>query len=52
MEIDVPKNLKRPLFVPNKTLMGPGPTNASQRVLTSLGNPLLGHMHSECFQVK
>lgn len=52
MEVPPPLCLKRSLYVPNKTLMGPGPSNCSQRVLTALSNPVLGHLHPECLQVK
>ncbi|KAI9589081.1 serine--pyruvate aminotransferase, mitochondrial [Glossina fuscipes] len=51
MEIPPPLVLKRPLFVPIKTLMGPGPSNCSQRVLSALSNPVIGHLHSECLQI-
>lgn len=51
MELPVPVELKQSLYVPNKTLMGPGPSNCTQRVLDSLSNPVLGHMHPECFEV-
>ncbi|XP_004533730.1 serine--pyruvate aminotransferase, mitochondrial [Ceratitis capitata] len=51
MEVPPPEELMHPLYVPNKTLMGPGPSNGSQRVLDSLSNPILGHMHKECFQI-
>ncbi|KAH8270656.1 hypothetical protein KR044_000096 [Drosophila immigrans] len=51
MEVPPPLVLKRPLFVPSKTLMGPGPSNCSQRVLEAMSNPVLGHMHPECLQI-
>lgn len=51
MEVPPPLVLKRALFVPSKTLMGPGPSNCSQRVLEAMSNPVLGHMHPECLQV-
>ncbi|XP_018798925.1 PREDICTED: serine--pyruvate aminotransferase, mitochondrial [Bactrocera latifrons] len=51
MELPVPEQLKQSLYVPNKTLMGPGPSNCTQRVLDSLSNPVLGHMHPECFEI-
>ncbi|KAM7346818.1 alanine-glyoxylate aminotransferase [Cochliomyia hominivorax] len=51
MEVPPPLCLRRSLYVPNKTLMGPGPSNCSQRVLSSLGNPVLGHLHPECLQI-
>ncbi|GLH11059.1 Serine--pyruvate aminotransferase [Gryllus bimaculatus] len=46
-----PNSLSRPLFVPQKLLMGPGPTNSSPRVLKAMGLPILGHMHKECINV-
>ncbi|EDW75376.1 uncharacterized protein Dwil_GK20138 [Drosophila willistoni] len=51
MEVPPPLVLKRPLYVPSKTLMGPGPSNCSQRVLDAMSNPILGHMHPECLQI-
>jgi len=51
MEVPPPLVLKRPLYVPSKTLMGPGPSNCSHRVLEAMSNPVLGHMHPECLQV-
>ncbi|XP_055920417.1 alanine--glyoxylate aminotransferase [Eupeodes corollae] len=51
MEIQPPLVLKRQLLVPNKTLMGPGPSNCSQRVLDAMANPVLGHLHPECLQI-
>ncbi|ALC48637.1 Spat [Drosophila busckii] len=51
MEVPPPLVLKRPLFVPSKTLMGPGPSNCSQRVLEAMSNPVLGHLHPECLQI-
>ncbi|XP_055839481.1 alanine--glyoxylate aminotransferase [Episyrphus balteatus] len=51
MEIPAPIILKRQLLVPNKTLMGPGPSNCSQRVLDAMSNPVLGHLHPECLQI-
>lgn len=37
--------------VPPKRMMGPGPTNASDRVLTAMSQPILGHMHAETFRL-
>lgn len=42
-----PKELSRKLQLPVKTLMGPGPTNCSKRVLRALQNQVLGHLHPE-----
>lgn len=51
MNVAPPEALKKPLIVPYKTLMGPGPSNCSPRVLYAVGQSVLGHMHSEVFQV-
>lgn len=37
--------LSGPFKVPNRLLMGPGPSNAHPRVLNAQGLPLLGHLH-------
>ncbi|KAJ8918587.1 hypothetical protein NQ315_013092 [Exocentrus adspersus] len=50
MEVKAPESLKKPLNIPQKTLMGPGPSNASPRVMYAVGQNVLGHMHSEVFQ--
>ncbi|GFO08418.1 Zinc finger mynd domain-containing protein 12 [Plakobranchus ocellatus] len=46
-----PACLLKPLEVPNKLLMGPGPSNPPPRVLAAGALPLLGHMHPEFFEV-
>ncbi|XP_018567538.1 serine--pyruvate aminotransferase, mitochondrial [Anoplophora glabripennis] len=51
MDTKPPEVLKNPVNVPYKTLMGPGPSNCSPRVLYAIGRNVLGHMHSEVFQV-
>ncbi|XP_043489666.1 alanine--glyoxylate aminotransferase [Polistes fuscatus] len=51
MEIDPPKELLKPLEVPSKILMGPGPSNCSQRVLQSLGHQIIGHLHPEMLKL-
>eukprot|EP00127_Corallochytrium_limacisporum_P007285 Clim_evm26s246 gene=Clim_evmTU26s246 len=33
------------LDVPERTLMGPGPSNAHSRILSAMSLPLLGHLH-------
>ncbi len=50
--IPPPKNLLVPMNVPQKLLMGPGPSNASPRVLAAGAMPVLGHMHTELWQVR
>lgn len=51
MDVPPPVELKNPLIIPQKLLMGPGPSNACPRVLQALSQPVLGHMHPELFQV-
>ncbi|CAK9797800.1 Alanine--glyoxylate aminotransferase [Anthophora quadrimaculata] len=46
-----PKVLRTKLQLPVKTLMGPGPTNCSKRVLQSLQHQIIGHLHSEVCQL-
>lgn len=51
-DFEMSESLKKPLFVPEKLLMGPGPSNSHPLVLTALSLPVLGHMHPELFQVR
>ncbi|XP_014609222.1 PREDICTED: serine--pyruvate aminotransferase, mitochondrial [Polistes canadensis] len=51
MEVDPPKEFLKPLEVPYKILMGPGPSNCSQRVLQSLGHQIIGHLYPEMFKL-
>lgn len=51
MEVKPPEILKRPLNIPKKLLMGPGPSNCSPRVLEAMGKDVVGHMHQEVFEV-
>lgn len=46
-----PESLLKPINVPQKTLLGPGPSSAPPRVLAAGSLPLLGHLHSEFVQV-
>ena len=46
-----PECFKTPMQVPQKLLMGPGPSNAPKRVLEANALPLLGHLHPEFIQV-
>lgn len=46
-----PEALLRPLFIPNRLLLGPGPSNLAPRVLVAGGQQMIGHMHKEMFQV-
>lgn len=51
MDILPPKSLERPLIIPNKVLMGPGPSNAPQRVLNAMSQPIIGHLHPETLAI-
>lgn len=46
-----PECLLRPMHVPIKLLMGPGPSNCPPRVLNASALPLLGHLHPEFTQI-
>lgn len=43
--------LLQPLTVPDKLLMGPGPSNAYPRVLAAGALPLLGHLQTEFYEI-
>lgn len=49
--ITPPASLKKPLEVPEKLMMGPGPSNYPQRVRDAMSKPILGHLHPETLQV-
>lgn len=51
MDIKPPKTLEQKLVVPEKLLLGPGPSNYPERVRKALANPLLGQMHPETFKI-
>lgn len=46
-----PAALSKPLFIPSRLLLGPGPSNLTPRVMAAGGLPVLGHMHQEVYQV-
>uniref|UniRef100_A0A673T6H8 Alanine--glyoxylate aminotransferase n=1 Tax=Suricata suricatta TaxID=37032 RepID=A0A673T6H8_SURSU len=46
-----PGALLKPLSIPNRLLLGPGPSNLAPRVLVAGGLQMIGHMHKEMFQV-
>lgn len=49
--IPPPACMLRPLEAPFRYLFGPGPSNVPPRVLAAGGRPIIGHMHSEMFEV-
>ncbi|NWU44879.1 SPYA protein, partial [Hylia prasina] len=51
LRVSPPVELLRPLAVPERLLLGPGPSNVPRRIQAAGGRPLLGHMHPEVLQV-
>merc|ERR1711970_1519372 len=47
LDIAPPAVLKKPIHVIEKVLMGPGPSNCSERVLKAMALPTMGHLHPE-----
>lgn len=47
-----PKCFEKEMFVKEKCLLGPGPSNPSERVLRSLSRPVMGHLHPETLKVR
>ncbi|XP_055473076.1 alanine--glyoxylate aminotransferase isoform X2 [Psammomys obesus] len=46
-----PEALSKPLSVPKRLLLGPGPSNLAPRVLAAGGLRMMGHMQKEMFQI-
>ncbi|XP_007532039.1 alanine--glyoxylate aminotransferase [Erinaceus europaeus] len=46
-----PEALRKPLAIPNRLLLGPGPANLAPRVQEAGGQPMIGHMHKEMYQI-
>lgn len=46
-----PEALRKPLSIPNRLLLGPGPANLAPRVRAAGGLQVIGHMHKEMYQV-
>lgn len=51
LTVTPPEGLKGPLEIPEKTLLGPGPSNTPDRVLKAMAMPTLGHLHPEFCKV-
>ncbi|XP_071422834.1 alanine--glyoxylate aminotransferase isoform X2 [Pithys albifrons albifrons] len=51
LRVPPPQGLLRPLVVPERLLLGPGPSNVPRRIQAAGGQQLLGHMHPEVLQV-
>merc|ERR1711971_643379 len=46
-----PESLKGALTIPEKTLLGPGPSNVPERILKAMALPTIGHLHPEFCKV-
>ncbi|XP_062438919.1 alanine--glyoxylate aminotransferase [Rhea pennata] len=46
-----PERLRQPLAVPQRLLLGPGPSNVPPRVLAAAGRQLVGHTTPEMLQI-
>lgn len=51
MSVPIPKVFETDMVIPNKLLMGPGPSNYPDRIRKALANPLLGQLHPETFKI-
>ena len=51
LTVTPPENLKGPLTIPEKTLLGPGPSNVPDRILKAMALPTIGHLHPEFCKV-
>ncbi|XP_014640962.1 PREDICTED: serine--pyruvate aminotransferase [Ceratotherium simum simum] len=46
-----PEALRKPLSIPSRLLLGPGPANLAPRVRAAGGLQVIGHMHKEMHQI-
>ena len=51
MPVPPPECLKQPLKVPERLLLGPGPSNCPPQVLKAQSFQVIGHLHLEFTQV-
>ncbi|XP_071607750.1 alanine--glyoxylate aminotransferase isoform X2 [Heliangelus exortis] len=51
LHVPPPQRLLQPLAMPERLMLGPGPSNVPPRILAASGRQLLGHMHPEMLQV-
>ena len=51
LSVGPPEVLKTPMSIPEKTLLGPGPSNVPERVLKAMALPTIGHLHPEFTKV-
>ncbi|XP_077205336.1 alanine--glyoxylate aminotransferase isoform X1 [Paroedura picta] len=50
--IPPPAALLKPMSVPDRLLLGPGPTSCSPRILSACGRQLIGHVSKEMIQIR
>ncbi|MBZ3888042.1 Serine--pyruvate aminotransferase, mitochondrial [Sciurus carolinensis] len=51
LPVPPPEALRKPLSIPDRLLLGPGPSNLAPRVLEAGGLQMIGHMSKEMFQI-
>ncbi|XP_008827363.1 serine--pyruvate aminotransferase isoform X2 [Nannospalax galili] len=51
LQVPPPEALRKPLAVPKRLLLGPGPSNLTPRVLAASGLRMIGHMQKEALQI-
>ena len=51
LTVEAPKVLSAPFSIPEKTMMGPGPTNVPERIRKAMALPTIGHLHPEFCKV-
>lgn len=51
LSVSKPKCFANEMYVKEKRLLGPGPSNPSDSVLRALSRPMMGHLHPETLQV-
>lgn len=49
--INPPMRLMHPIQVPDRLLLGPGPSNMTDEIRSALAAPLLGHLHPEFLEI-
>ena len=52
LTVSPPEILKTPMSIPEKTLLGPGPSNVPDRILQAMALPTIGHLHPEFTKVR
>uniref|UniRef100_A0A4W4H6H0 Alanine--glyoxylate aminotransferase n=2 Tax=Electrophorus electricus TaxID=8005 RepID=A0A4W4H6H0_ELEEL len=51
VNIPPPECMLRPLEVPYRYLFGPGPSNVPPRILAAGARPIIGHLHTEMYEI-